>query len=267
MMQRNKHTAQPGLLPQQGQAGNFSGPAVRCNAVAMAKSGIINHRHEWILPMYIPRHYEETRLEVLQQLMQAHPLATIITQGPDGLSANHIPLHLDASAGEFGTLRGHVARANSLWRELGNSETLVIFHGPNAYVSPQWNPAKAQHGKAVPTWNYAVVHCHGVWRVQDAPVAARKNVDELSASHEAGFEHPWTLDEAPPDYAEKMLAAIVAIDMPVTRISGKWKISQNHPAAAQQGVLDGLHARADSGSLQMAALMAEHQRTRNNGHD
>ena len=206
--------------------------------------------------MHIPKHFEENRLDILQQLMQEHPLATIITQGEDGLNANHIPLHLDATAGELGTLRGHVARANPLWRELGSGESLVIFHGPNAYVSPQWNPAKAQHGKAVPTWNYAVVHCHGIWQVADTPVAARKNVDELSANHEAGFERPWTLEDAPPDYTEKMLAAIVAIEMPIARIKGKWKISQNHPAATQQSVIAGLREKGDVQSLQMAALMS-----------
>ncbi len=205
--------------------------------------------------MYLPKHFEEPRLDVMQQLIQAHPLATLITTGPDGLNANHIPLHLDPSAGEFGTLRGHVARANPVWREMQGQPSLVIFHGPNAYVSPRWNPAKEEHGKAVPTWNYAVVHCHGVWRACDTPLAARQNVEALTARHEAAFEHPWTLDEAPPDYTEKMLAAIVAIEMPIARLSGKWKVSQNHPAATQHSVLAGLQQQGDAHSLSMAALM------------
>jgi transcriptional regulator len=208
--------------------------------------------------MYLPKHYEETRLEVLHQLMQAHPLATIITLGGDGINANHIPLHLDAAASQFGTLRGHVARANPLWQTTPLVETLVIFHGPNAYVSPQWNPVKKQTGKTVPTWNYAVVHCYGTLRVLDTPLAARRNVDELSATHEAALPPPWTLDEAPPDYTEKMLAAIVGIELEITKITGKWKMSQNHPAASQQGTVLGLRQQAGFEAHQVADLVAAH---------
>lgn len=208
--------------------------------------------------MYLPKHYEETRLDELQQLMREHPLATIITPGSDGINANHIPMHLDAAAGQFGTLRGHVARANPMWRDLTPGVgTLVIFHGPNTYISPQWNPAKQQHGKVVPTWNYAVVHCHGILRILDTPQAARRNVDELTASHEAAFAKPWTLDEAPPDYTEKMLAAIVGIELEISKISGKWKTSQNHPPAAQHGVVQGLRAQGGDEALHMADLVAQ----------
>lgn len=210
--------------------------------------------------MYLPKHYEETRLEVLHQLMQAHPLATIITLGGDGINANHIPLHLDAAAGQFGTLRGHVARANPLWQDFATPmlETLVIFHGPNAYVSPQWNPLKQQTGKAVPTWNYAVVHCYGTLRVLDTAPDARRNVDELTNTHEAGFTPPWTVDEAPPDYTEKMLAAIVGIELEITKITGKWKMSQNQPAAGQQGTVQGLRQQGGFEAQQVADLVAAH---------
>jgi transcriptional regulator len=207
--------------------------------------------------MYIPKHFEETRLDVLHQLMRDYPLATVITHGADGINANHIPIYLDAAQGEFGTLRAHVARANPIWQDLqAEIPVLMIFHGPNSYVSPQWNPAKKVHGKAVPTWNYAVVHCHGHLRVVDDAAFVRANVDELSSRHEAGLPPPWTLDEAPADYAEKMLGAIVGLELVIEKIVGKWKISQNHPGAAQQGVVDGLLAHQGNGAEAMADLMA-----------
>lgn len=207
--------------------------------------------------MYIPKHYEETRLPVLQQLMRDYPLATIITHGANGLDANHIPVFLDASQGELGTLRAHLARANPLWQEAqAGGAALVVFQGPNSYVSPQWNPAKKVHGKAVPTWNYAVVHCHGRLRAVDEVAFVRANVDELSARHEAALPPPWTLDEAPADYTEKMLAAIVGLELVIERISGKWKVSQNHPLATQQAVVDGLLALQGTGGAAVAGLMA-----------
>jgi transcriptional regulator len=208
--------------------------------------------------MYIPKHYEETRLPVLHQLMRDYPLATLITHGPDGVNVNHIPIYLDSTQGEFGTLRAHVARANPIWQEAqADGAVVVVFHGPNTYVSPQWNPAKKLHGKAVPTWNYAVVHCHGRLRVVDDAAFVRANVDELSARHEAALPPPWTLDDAPADYAEKMLAAIVGLECVIERIVGKWKVSQNHPSATQQATVDGMLAHQGRGADAMADLMAE----------
>jgi transcriptional regulator len=197
------------------------------------------------LPMYIPKHFEQPRTEVLHQLMRARPLATLITQTADGFDANHIPLHLSCeSADSPGILRGHVARANPLWKEAGqNHQVLAIFHGPDAYVTPSWYPSKAETGKAVPTWNYAVVHAHGALRIIDDANWLRAHLDALTASQESGFAHPWQVSDAPEDYISNMIKAVVGIEITITRLSGKWKLSQNQPAQNQAGVIAGLRAQ------------------------
>ena len=206
--------------------------------------------------MYLPAHFEESRSEVLHALMRAHPFATLMTQDSDGLEANHLPLHFTAETGPCGTLQGHVARANPLWRQAADQEVLVIFHGPQAYVTPSWYPTKREHGKAVPTWNYAVVHVRGRLRVIDDPVWLRQQLDTLVASHEAGFAEPWLIDDAPPGYIDTMLAAIVGIEITITRLSGKWKTSQNQPQANRAGVADGLRCQGTADALLMAELVA-----------
>jgi transcriptional regulator len=203
--------------------------------------------------MYLPAHFEERRPEVLHALMRAHPLATWVTQGADGLVVNHVPFELDASRGPHGTLIGHVARANPLWQKPAPS--VLVFHGPQAYVSPGWYPSKREHGKAVPTWNYTVVHAHGTPRVLDPVAARRAIVGQLTAVHEAGQARPWSMAEAPPDYLEQMLAAIVAIELPIERLVGKWKVSQNRSAADRAGVATGLRADAAPQAAAMAELV------------
>lgn len=200
--------------------------------------------------MYSPRHFEETRPEVLHALMRAHALATLVTSGPEGLEANHLPFELDA---EQGLLRAHVARANPVWRmPEGGVEALAVFQGPSAYVSPSLYATKQEHGRVVPTWNYMVVHAHGRLRAIDDPAHARALVARLTERHEAGRPAPWKLEDAPADYLEKLLGQIVGIELRISRLSGKWKVSQNQPAANRASVEQGL--REEGGA---AAAMAD----------
>lgn len=207
--------------------------------------------------MYIPAHFEEKRLGVLHALMRARPLATFVTQSASGLDANPIPLHLSAEEGEFGTLRGHIARANPLWQELvSGAEALAIFHGAESYVSPSWYPSKAEHGRAVPTWNYVTVQTHGVPRVIEDRAWLRAQLGVITAASEAHFAAPWQIADAPQDFIERMMVAIVGVEIVITRLSGKWKVSQNQPAANRAGVAAGLRARQ---AEEMAALVAAKQ--------
>ncbi len=207
--------------------------------------------------MYIPKHFEESRLPVLHGLMRSHPLATLVTAVGDELLVNHIPLFLDSSAGDVGTLRGHVARANPVWKQLSTSAAAVaIFQGPQAYISPSWYPGKQIDGKAVPTWNYAVVHAHGAVRVHDNVEWLRAHVTELTNAHEAERSEPWQVSDAPADYIDRMLTAIVGIELPISKLQGKWKVSQNRSNDDRLGVASGLRSRSDDMSLAMVELVA-----------
>lgn len=207
------------------------------------------------LPMYIPKHFAEPRVEVLHELMRTRPLATLVAQTTDGLDANHIPLHLSldpALPDSRGILRGHIARANPLWKSSDSTQVLAIFHGPEAYITPNWYPTKAETGKAVPTWNFAVAHAHGTLRVIDDTAWLRAHLDTLTVSQESRFDHPWQVSDAPPDYIDNMIKAVVGIEIVITRLNGKWKLSQNQPAQNQDGVIAGLNALGDERSQEMA---------------
>lgn len=186
--------------------------------------------------MYLPAHFEEKRAEVLHALVRDEPLGLLVTHGDAGLQANSVPFLLDAEAGPHGTLRAHVARANPLWRDGAGREALVVFQGPQAYVSPGWYPAKAEHGKVVPTWNYVMVQARGTLRAIDDPRWLHALVSRLTATHEATQSKPWAVGDAPPDYIETMLRAIVGIEIELTALTGKWKVSQNRSAADRAGV-------------------------------
>ncbi len=206
--------------------------------------------------MYIPKHFDEPRVDVLHKLMRARPLATLVTLASDGLNADHIPLLLAAESSALGTLRGHVARANPLSSNFANEmEVLAIFHGPDAYVTPSWYPTKAETGKAVPTWNYAVAHAYGTLRVIDDATWIRGQIETLTAEHENAFPEPWRLSDAPPDYAEKMMGAVVGIEIVINRLCGKWKVSQNQPPQNRAGVIAGLHACGGAESVALAAFV------------
>jgi len=208
--------------------------------------------------MYIPQHFAETRLEVLHALIRAHSLATIVTTGPAGLVANHVPLELDPESGPNGMLRGHVARANPVWREhAADQPVLVIFQGPQAYVSPAWYPSKRTDRRAVPTWNYAVVHAYGHPTLIEDREWLHGLVGRLTDRHEETRPDRWHVTDAPHDYIDRMLRAIVGFEIPIERLEGKWKMSQNHPAANRAGVVDGLRSAGDAESNAVAAIVKE----------
>jgi transcriptional regulator len=194
--------------------------------------------------MYLPKHFEQHDPAALQALMRDHPLAMLVTTGADGLTADHLPLEYDAATA---TLRGHVARANPLWRAADGQPVLAVFRGPEAYVSPSWYPSKAEHHKVVPTWNYAVVHAQGMLETVDDAPWLHKLVSRLTDHHERPRAQPWAVHDAPDDFVQQMLRAIVGIQIPVTRLVGKWKISQNRSAADRAGVAAGLDNVAMAG--------------------
>lgn len=199
--------------------------------------------------MYAPPHFREDRITVLHGAMRLIAFATLVTQGPDGIEANHLPLLLDAQAG---ILRGHVARANPVWQQWqAAAPALAIFLGPDAYISPNWYPAKAQTGKAVPTWNYLTVHARGTITVMQDGDWLRAHVTAISDTHEAGRPEPWAVTDAPPAYIASLLRAIVGIEIAITSLEGKWKLSQNR-AADVEGVSQALR---QEGQVAMADLM------------
>jgi len=205
--------------------------------------------------MYQPAHFKEERLEVLHDLMQAHPLATLVNYGPNGITANHVPLLVHSDVSENGTLRGHIARANPLWKELDASvEVIAIFQGPHHYVTPSWYATKKEHGKVVPTWNYAVVHAHGPLKIIDDGDWLLQQVNSMTTQHETGRDLPWSVNDAPDDYIESRLKGIVGLELPIRRIEGKWKASQNQPDNNRQGVIDGLRNEDTNISNAMADL-------------
>lgn len=192
----------------------------------------------------------------MHELVRAYPLATLVTHSSSGINANHIPVHLSESPKPYGTLRGHIARANPLFGEIaGGIETLAIFDGPNVYITPSWYATKKETGKVVPTWNYAVVHAYGVLRVIDNPSWLRAHLEGLTDHNEASFPEPWAVSDAPADYIETIMAAIVGVEMVITKMLGKWKVSQNQPTQNQIGVISGLKASNLPESEAMAALV------------
>ncbi|WP_213779225.1 FMN-binding negative transcriptional regulator [Caballeronia sp. dw_276] len=209
--------------------------------------------------MYLPAHFAETRVDELHRLMNEYPLAALVTNGPDGLDANHVPFELDASVGSQGVLRAHVARANPVWKEVADgAEVLVIFRGPEHYISPNWYPSKHEAHRQVPTWNYQVVHAHGKITIRDDEKFLRGLVGRLTRVHEAGEEKPWKMGDSARDYIDSMLQAIVGIEIEITRLVGKSKLGQNKERRDIQGAIDGLRTNseqplADAMSIALAA--------------
>lgn len=210
--------------------------------------------------MYLPAHFAENRPEVLQALMQQNPLATLVMQTADGLEANHIPLQFlpPTAAAPHGLLQGHVARANTLWKVAqAETEVLVIFQGPHAYISPSWYPGKADHARIVPTWNYVAVHARGQLVVKDDAAWLREFLGRLTTIHETEANSAWRIDDAPDDYIAKMLTAIVGFEITINALQGKWKVSQNKSVAERAGMVQGLQHRADFGAEAVAELMTK----------
>ncbi len=192
--------------------------------------------------MYLPKHFEQTDAQALHALMREHPLAALVSVLDGEPTADHVPLEFDA---QTNTLRGHVARANPLWRVAAGRPVLAVFTGPQAYVTPTWYPSKAATHKVVPTWNYTVVHAHGVLRVVDDAPWLHALVSRLTDDHEAPRAAPWAVGDAPEDFVQQLLHAVVGIEIPVRRLVGKWKISQNRSEADRLGVAAGLAQGAD----------------------
>ena len=203
--------------------------------------------------MYVPPAFAEERPEVLLDFVDAHPLGVLVTASP-ALYATHLPLLLDRTRGPFGVLQGHVARANPHAGSRSIGEALVIFAGPDAYITPGWYASKAEHGRVVPTWNYVAVHATGTLRFVDDPAYLLGHVAALSRRHEAARERPWSVDDAPPGYVEKLARDIVGVEVEIARLEGKWKMSQNRPAADIAGVIEGLRERGDA---EVAAIVEE----------
>jgi transcriptional regulator len=207
--------------------------------------------------MYSTPLFREQRLEVKHALIRAHPLGTLVTRTVQGLIANLIPFLIDPKASENGTLKGHVARANSQWREFDpNYDALVIFQGSQTYISPSWYETKRQTGKVVPTWNYVVVQAHGRLVIRDDPDWVSTQIRQLTETQESKRAHPWAVSDAPREFIEQQVRAIVGIEIPISRLEGKWKVSQNRPQADREGVVEGLKEGADDNGLAMAALVA-----------
>jgi len=205
--------------------------------------------------MYTPPAFRENRLDTLHALIAAHPLATLVTAGTDGLNANLIPFTIATERGEKGTLRAHMAKANDQIKSLReSSEALVIFQGPESYITPSWYVSKAEHGKVVPTWNYVVVQVWGRPHLIDNAEWLRVQIDELTRTQEQTRDAPWHVADAPPSFIESQVRGIIGLEIPITRIEGKWKVSQNRPEADRRSVVTGLR---DEGSPAMADLVSE----------
>jgi transcriptional regulator len=213
--------------------------------------------------MYLPAQFCEDRPDVIHALIHSHPLATVVAMTDAGLIANHVPLELDASAGPHGTLRGHVARANPVWKTLrAGVEAIAIFQGAQHYITPSYYATKAATGKVVPTWNYAAVHAYGPLRAIEDPVWLRGLVERLTDRHEADRAAAtgagvWHVGDAPEAFLETMIKAIVGIEIPISRVEAKWKVSQNRPVEDRAGVVAGLAGEPGEQAAAMAELVRE----------
>jgi transcriptional regulator len=206
--------------------------------------------------LYIPPHFREERIDILHGLIRRHSLAALVTVGPEGFLANHIPLIVDPEPAPLGTLRGHLSKANNQWRDsLPSVPALAIFQGPAAYITPSWYPSKLETGSVVPTYNYVVVHAHGPLTTFEDPVLLERHLRNLTNAHEAAFADRWSIDNAPASFIRGLLEGIVGIEIPIARLEGKWKLSQNRTVADRAGVVEGLTASADPAHREMAELI------------
>jgi transcriptional regulator len=206
--------------------------------------------------MYEPPLHRKDSLEAQHALIRSQPLGLLICNGPEGLEANSIPFLIDASASKLGTLRAHMARANKQWRSLREAaEALVVFQGPDRYISPNWYATKRETGKVVPTWNYVMVQARGKPRVIEDAEWLRAQIEELTRTHEGRRPAPWAVSDAPADFIAMQIKAIVGLEIEIAHISGKWKASQNRPAADREGVVAGLTAEGEPMALDIAEIV------------
>jgi transcriptional regulator len=211
--------------------------------------------------VYIPKANEENRLEVLHDLIESHPLASLVTMTSSGLFASHLPMVLERKSATRGLLKGHLSRANKQWRDFQPAvEALAIFSGPEHYITPSWYAEKQETGRVVPTWNYAVVHVYGTLKVIEDPAWLLQHLKALTTVHESAFPAPWQVSDAPADYVASLLKGIVGLELPIERIEGKWKASQNRSERDRAGIIEGLEELGTSESLAMQALVAGEQK-------
>lgn len=208
--------------------------------------------------MYIPKAHEETRVDVLHDFIEEHPFATLVTMGSAGLFATHLPLVLEREGGTLGILRGHISRANQQWRDFSAAvDALVIFAGPYHYITPNWYAEKEKTGKVVPTWNYAVVHAYARLAVIDDPAWLLRNVTALTDVHESGSAQKWRVSDAPEEYIQALTRGIVGVELTITRLEGKWKVSQNQSVEDRARVVKGLEELGTSESIAMKRLVED----------
>ncbi len=207
--------------------------------------------------MYVPDHFKVDDIAQMHALMRGRPFAALVSAGASGLYASHLPTVLK-DAGEFGVIECHLARANPHWRDLAaGDEALMIFQGPDGYITPNWYPTKADTGKVVPTWNYAIVHAYGRPEVHDDREWLKRHVGELTAQQEKSEAQPWKLSDAPDSYIDVMTRGIVGFRFAITRLQGKWKMSQNREKPDWEGVVRGLEARASGDDLAIAGMVSD----------
>ena len=208
--------------------------------------------------MYVPAHFAEHDLDELHRLIRDHPLGTLVTLGSEGLNANHLPFEMVAESGQYGSLVGHVARSNVVWQDFSPVyDALAIFQGPSAYISPNWYPTKAETHQHVPTYNYAVVHVYGRLVVHDDEKWLRGLLGRLTKKMETPLPKPWKMGDVPRDYLRAMIGKVVGIEIEVTRIVGKWKVSQNRLPVDRHGAAMDLRATGEPGAAAMAELILD----------
>jgi len=213
------------------------------------------------MAMHIPKKFKQENIAELKHLIQKYPFATLVTHSNSGLEANHIPFVLKEIDGKQ-LLQGHIARANPLWQNLSDgSEVLAVFNGPNYYISPNHYPTKKETGKAVPTWNYIHVHVKGTLSYIHDSEWLYNMIDKLTQQHESGRLEPWSIEDAPEDYIQKMLPAIVGLEINITSIEGQWKLSQNQPVENREGVIKGLLQEDDHHAKIMSMLVEQYSKS------
>jgi len=209
--------------------------------------------------LYVPKFNQQNDIEVLRSLIKSRPLGAWTTIANGDIEVNHIPFILHEDRGEFGTLVGHVARSNTVWKNFSEDKnSVIVFQGEQAYITPSWYPSKHQHGKVVPTWNYMVVHAEGIPKLTCEGDRLLEHLNELTNTHEAEQALPWKVSDAPQEFINKLRQAIVGIEVPIRKLTGKWKLGQNRPAADQLGIISGLTSGGDAQSNALALELEKH---------
>jgi transcriptional regulator len=208
--------------------------------------------------IYNPPHFRVAQPELLHRMIARYPLATLITSGGNEMAVSYLPLLYFPREAGAGVLQGHMARANSQWQSYSaGSPALALFNGPQHYITPNWYMSKAEHGKVVPTWNYVAVHAHGTLTFKDDPEWILANVQALTNSQEQASANPWRVSDAPPEFIQQQLRAIVGVELSIAKLEGKWKVSQNRSREDREGVIAGLHSLESSAAEEIADLVAE----------